>query len=147
MTPSGPANVASVATLVAAIRASSAVRIRAGLAHDATARAPGTLGRKLVTDTTHRPDQFEAKFGPEPPDADVDHVGARVEVVAPDQLEQLILRHRLAGMLHELPEQQELQAGQRHRALPRIGLHPAHLPAPLPRPPELVVVIAAPPDP
>src|SRR5215475_2096051 len=57
----------------------------------------GPSGRKPVTLTAHRLDQFEAQLGPQPSDAYVHHVRARVEVVAPDGGEQLALAHRLAG--------------------------------------------------
>src|ERR1700751_2766780 len=48
---------------------------------------PGELralpGDELIALTPHGLDQVEAKLGAQPPDADVPHVRARVEVVAP----------------------------------------------------------------
>src|ERR1700729_3882918 len=105
-------------------------------------RPIGSLGDKLVARTAHRLDQFVAELRPEPPHADVDHVGARL-LVAPDRREQPILGHRLVGVLHELPEQQELQPGERDRAMPGVGLHPAHVEAQLSGPEDLVRAIAA----
>src|SRR6516164_4604944 len=49
----------------------------------AGSRVSGPSRCELITLTTHRLDQVEAQLGPEPPDAHVHHVGARVEVVAP----------------------------------------------------------------
>src|SRR5579859_7315690 len=54
--------------------------------HDGGPAWPGGPGRgrsgcELITLTTHRLDQFKAQLGPEPPDAHVHHVRARVEVV------------------------------------------------------------------
>src|SRR5215467_932162 len=57
---------------------------------------PPALGRKLVPGTSHRLDQVESELRAQPPDAHVDHVGAWVEVVAPDRGQQLVLRHRVA---------------------------------------------------
>src|SRR5215469_9430122 len=51
------------------------------------------LGGELISLTAHRLDQVEAELGPEPPHADVHHVRARVEVVAPDRGQQLALAH------------------------------------------------------
>ena len=45
-------------------------------------------------------------------DVDVDHVGARVEVVAPDVVEQLLAAEHLAGVQHEDLGQRELARGQ-----------------------------------
>src|SRR6516164_8637967 len=80
-----------------------------------------SLGGELISGTTHRLDQLEAELRPEPADADVHDVGAGVEIVAPDGRQQLILAHRLARVLHELPEQQELQPGQGDRARSDVG--------------------------
>src|SRR6516225_3091833 len=84
-----------------------------------------SLGGKLISGTAHRLDQVEAELRPEPPDADIDDVGTGVEIVAPDRRQQLVLADRLARVLHELPEQQELQPGQGHRARSVVGLETA----------------------
>src|SRR5215467_10472399 len=70
-------------------------------------RGSGSSRCELITLTTNRLDQLEAQLGPEPPDTDVHHVGAGVEVVAPDRREQLALAHRVARVFHQLPQQQE----------------------------------------
>src|SRR5580700_2865905 len=80
-------------------------------------RGSGASRCELITLTAHRLDQLEAQLGPEPPDTYVHHVGAGVEVVAPDRRQQLALAHRLARVVHQFPQQQELQPGERHRAV------------------------------
>src|SRR5690242_3393529 len=72
------------------------------------------LGDELISLTSHSLDQLEAELGTDPPHAHVHHVGARVEVIAPDHGEQPALGHGVADVLGELAEQQELKAGQRH---------------------------------
>src|SRR5436305_1559416 len=49
---------------------------------------------------------------PQAPDADVDDVGARVEVVAPDLREQALAAHHLAGALEQVMEEPELAVGE-----------------------------------
>src|ERR1035441_1005070 len=85
------------------------------------------LGGELISRTAHRLDQLESQLRPQPPHADVNHVGAGIEVVSPDGGEQLFLAHRLASMLHELLEQQELQPGQSDRAVTAVRLEPADI--------------------
>src|SRR6266516_5163652 len=76
-------------------------------------RPPGTTsGGEPIALTTHRLDQVEAELGAQPPHADVDHSRARIEVVSPDRGKQLALADRLPRVLHQLPEQQELEPGQ-----------------------------------
>src|SRR5690242_2653512 len=48
----------------------------------------------------------------QPPNADVDDVGARVEVVAPHAAQQLLAADHLARVLAELVQQAELALGQ-----------------------------------
>src|SRR5215831_1314952 len=72
-----------------------------------TAAAPG-LRDKLITLTPHGLDQLEAELGTDPPDAHVHHVRSGIEIIAPDRGEQPALRHRVAGVLRELAQQQEL---------------------------------------
>src|SRR4026207_44160 len=51
---------------------------------------------------------LDRRRGPERPpqtaDADVDHIGARVEVVAPDLREQALAAHHLTGALEQVVE-------------------------------------------
>src|SRR5215831_6476825 len=72
-------------------------------------------GCEPISLTAHCLDQFEAQLGPQPADAHVHDVRARVEVVAPDRGEQLTLAHRPARVLHQFAQQQEFQPGQRDR--------------------------------
>src|SRR5215470_17831458 len=68
------------------------------------ARPGRCLGGEPISLTAHRLDQVEAELGPQPPNADVHHVRARVEVVAPDRGQQLALAHRLARVLDQLSQ-------------------------------------------
>src|SRR5215218_82512 len=74
--------------------------------------------------TSHGGDRGGAELGPKPAHVDIDHVGARVEVVAPDRRQEPLLGDNLAWTLHELAEQQELPLGQEHRAGAAIRLAP-----------------------
>src|SRR5438046_827980 len=90
------------------------------------ARPPSAVG-KLIALTAYRLDQAEAELGPQAPHAHVDHVGARVEVVSPHAGQQPALGHRLAEVLRQLAQQQELQPGQRHRPVPDVGDQARHV--------------------
>src|ERR1700761_3273053 len=48
------------------------------------ASVPGSPGDELIALTPHGLDQVEAELGADPPHAHVPHVGARIEIVAPD---------------------------------------------------------------
>src|SRR5438105_10421322 len=54
-----------------------------------------------------------AELLPEPPDADLDDVRARIEVVAPDVREQPFPAHDLAFVEHQVVEEPELAVGER----------------------------------
>src|ERR1700722_13236052 len=58
-------------------------------------RSQRLLVNELIALTPDRLDQVEAELGADAPDAHVHHVGAGVEVVAPDGGEQRPLGHRL----------------------------------------------------
>src|SRR3984957_3337742 len=60
-------------------------RGRCGRRCERGALPPSSARLKLIALTSHRLDQFEPELGAEPPDAHVDHVRSRVEVVAPDR--------------------------------------------------------------
>src|SRR5580700_8817413 len=62
-------------------------------------RAVASARHELIAPTPHRLDHVEAELRAEPPDAHVDHVGPRIEVVAPDGGEQLALGDRVPGVL------------------------------------------------
>src|SRR5437870_5000747 len=61
-------------------------------------------------------DEVGAELGPEPAHVDVDDVRARVEVIAPHRGQQPLLRHRLARLVDQLLEQEELTLRQQHRS-------------------------------
>src|SRR5947208_3200886 len=54
-----------------------------------------------------------AELRAETPHVHVDDVGAGIEVVAPDAREKPLLRDRLAGMLEQLLQKEELALGER----------------------------------
>src|SRR5262249_18833621 len=91
------------------------------------------LSRKLasrsesVSRTTHRLDQLESQLGPQPANADVDDVRAGIKIDAPHRCQQCSLRHRLAGVLHELTQKHDLEPGQRYRADSGVSLHTAQV--------------------
>src|SRR6516164_8858371 len=101
-----------------------------------SASPPSVVG-KLIALTAHRLDQAEAEFGPQPPHAHVDHVGARVEVVSPHAGQQPALGHRLTGVLRQLAQQQELEPGQRDRPVPDVGDQARHVQREVPGPDDL----------
>src|SRR5262249_54630429 len=68
---------------------------------------------EAIAHIAHRLDAFAVQLGPQPADADVDDVAAGVERVPPDLGEQLIARAHLAGVSHEVAEQDELPLRQR----------------------------------
>src|ERR1039458_3797067 len=63
-----------------------------------------SLRGELVSLTTNRLDQVETEFRAEAADADIDHVGAGIEVIPPHRGEQLPFGHRLPYVLHELTQ-------------------------------------------
>src|SRR3954454_2253026 len=57
----------------------------------------------------HRLDRrIRAELLPQPPDADIDHVRARIEVVAPHVGEQALTAHHFALVQHEVVEEAKL---------------------------------------
>src|SRR5207302_1083630 len=67
-----------------------------------------------ITAMSHRLDgSVLAELLPEPPDADLDDVRARIEVVAPDVREQPLPAHDLALVEHQVVEEPELAVGER----------------------------------
>src|SRR5438034_890769 len=93
-------------------QSSIATRFAAANANHAASTAPKRLSRgEPVPAMPHGLDRgLRAELLPQPPDADVDHVGPRIEVVPPDVREQALARHDLAlvqdGEPVELREQQ-----------------------------------------
>src|SRR3989440_4490418 len=82
----------------------------------------------------HGLDRLGAELLPQPADADVDDVRARVEVVAPDLGEQALATHDLAGVQNQVMEEPELAVGEvgdpvaEERLAPReVDTQPARL--------------------
>src|SRR5882757_7403227 len=63
---------------------------------------------EAVAHMANRLYEFLLEFGPQPADADIDHVAAGVERVPPYLGEQLVPRAHFAGVAHEVAEQDEL---------------------------------------
>src|SRR5215469_3832498 len=84
-------------------------------------------GSESVSCTTYRLDQLEPQLGPQPANADVDYIRARIKVNAPHRGQERSLRHRLAGVLYELTQQHDLEPGQRYRADASVSLHAAQV--------------------
>src|SRR5512146_545620 len=84
-----------------------ATRFAAANANHAASTA---LGRSQpIAAMSHRLDRrSRAELLAQPPDADVDHVRARVEVVAPHFREQPLAAHHLALVAREVVEEPEL---------------------------------------
>src|SRR2546427_4841211 len=81
-------------------------------------------GVDTVSLTPDGDDRLRAQLGPQATDVDVDDVRARVEVVAPYVRQQAFFGERLSGVLHELPQQEELALGQRDQAEPGLRRPP-----------------------
>src|SRR3569623_3378389 len=77
-----------------------------------------------IPDSAHGGHRCRPELLADPPDVDVDHVGLRIEVVAPHLREQPPLGHALAGVVHELPQQCRLPTCQQHRPRRRRDLVP-----------------------
>src|SRR6201985_541932 len=78
--------------------------------------------RKTAKDITRAAHGLELGFradrvdlAPQPADMDIDQVGARVEVIAPDRFEDHRARQGLAGVLHHELEHLEFGRQQRER--------------------------------
>src|SRR5712691_2260946 len=87
--------------------------------------AGGRSGREAVTLTAHRLNQGEPDLRPEPPDANVDDVGAGIELDAPDRRQQLALGHRIPAVLHQGAQAEELEPGQGNRPGSAVGFQAA----------------------
>src|SRR6476661_9415532 len=71
---------------------------------------------ELVAHIAHRADHVGVHLVPQAPHVDVDDVGGRVEAVAPHLREQLRAGAHLAGVAHQVQQEQELALGQGHPA-------------------------------
>ena len=74
--------------------------------------------RKPVPLAADGPDRVIADLRPQPARAHAGDVGTRVEVVTPHRLQQLALCQRLARVLRQLLQHQELEPGERQRPWP-----------------------------
>jgi len=81
--------------------------------------------RDAMTLSPQHLDRALSKLGAQPPDVDVNHVGAGIEAISPDPFQQQLVAQRLTATSHQLPKQQELPLRQRHRAGARVGA-PGH---------------------
>src|SRR5580765_1163397 len=77
-----------------------------------------------VSNPTDRGDRVRTELRAEAANVDVDHVGPRIEVVAPDRRQQPLLRHGASRMPHQLLKEQELSVGERDRPATVIDLAP-----------------------
>src|SRR4029453_2584107 len=91
---------------------------------EASTRCRRSRDGDAIALTSHARDRVGAELGPEPAHVDIHHVGARVEVIAPDRRQEPLLGHDLVWTLHELAQQQELPLGKWHRAGAAIRLAP-----------------------
>ncbi|NHC46672.1 EAL domain-containing protein [Motilibacter sp. K478] len=73
---------------------------------------------EAVAHPADRDDSLRAELAPQVAHVDVHHVGARVEVVAPDAGQHLLAAEHLVGVAQERLQKQELAGGQVDRALP-----------------------------
>jgi hypothetical protein len=73
-----------------------------------------------IADIPHRLDQTAAKLGPEPADANVHDVAARVERVPPHILQKPLASAHLAIPSHEVLEQEELAFAERYGTTSQI---------------------------
>src|SRR5436190_3713898 len=91
-------------------QSSIATRFAAANANHANSTAPKRLSRgESVPAMPHGLDRgFRAELLPEPPDADVDHVRPRIEMVAPHIREEALAGHDLALVENEVVQEAEL---------------------------------------
>ena len=77
----------------------------------AAARVDG-VGIERVAGAAHRTDQVDVfrvvERLAQPPDMDVDGPRLDIDVVTPDDVQQLVPAEHTAGMLHEMPQKPEL---------------------------------------
>src|SRR5438552_7654494 len=88
-----------------------------------------------ITAMPHRLDgSVLAELLPEPPDADLDDVRARIEVVAPDVREQPFPAHDLAFVEHQVVEEPELAVRELRDEVSEAGLPAREVERERPRP-------------
>src|SRR5439155_15232827 len=72
-------------------------------------------------------DQVRSQLRSKPPNVDVHDIGAGVEVISPNGIQQALLGHRLAGVFHQLLEEKKLAFGEEHRAQADVGRAADHV--------------------
>src|SRR5438876_12208106 len=83
---------------------------------------------------------LRAELLPEPPDADLDNVGAGIEVVAPDVREQPLPAHDLAFVENKVVQQPELAVRELRDDVPEAGLPAREVERERPRPDDASVL-------
>src|SRR5947208_4502998 len=102
------------------------------------------LGSKPVPHVTDGLDRSRPELLPQPADADIDDVRARVEVIAPDIGEQLLAADDLAAMAYEVVEQPELAVGQVGRRVARASAPPREIELERTGPQDALLLLARP---
>src|SRR5579859_779293 len=72
--------------------------------------------REPISLTPHRGDEVVAELRAQSPHAHADDVRAGLELIPPHRREELPLGHRLAGVVHQLAQHEELKPGKRDGA-------------------------------
>src|SRR5512133_3042978 len=92
----------------------------------ANANQASSTALRLGQSVTGMADGFDRRPGPEllaqAPDADVDDVGVRVEVIAPDLGEEALAADDLARALEQAVQDLELAVGELHEPVPELSL-------------------------
>src|SRR5262249_1252745 len=105
----------NMATTLMAAKATQAANSRRSVRHKPA--APDSLRSardEAVAHIAYRLDEFLLEFRAQPPHTDVDDVAARVERVPPDLGEQLVAGAPLAGVTHQVAEQDDLPLRERN---------------------------------
>src|ERR671931_162302 len=103
-------------------------------------------GDESIAAMPDRFDRVRAELLAQPPDAHLDDVRARVEVVAPDVREQPLAAHDLALVQNEVVQQPELAVGQGRDHIAELRLPPRDVEGQRPRTHD-AAVLARPPTP
>src|SRR5712691_2681661 len=117
--------VSQVGTSCIATRLAAAKTPHATLSH--SPRPPGRRSGRVeaIALSSHGDDRLRAELLPQAGHVDVDHVRARVELVAPDRRQEVLLGDGLSRVADQLPQQQELALRERDGPGAVVDL-PAH---------------------
>src|ERR1019366_4204946 len=105
--------------LTSAIASASCARSPPGSSRLATRHAQPVADVAYCLDRVRL--AFVAELASQVADVDLQHFGARVEVKAPDRVEELLAGEDLVGVAHQILEHLELTRGQLH--ITSIALH------------------------